>query len=130
MLGATLMLSLTALGVSGLIENMRRAVLDGAFARNWAMGLRTKATKSSDEAWERGHRAALPWLTATVVSTGLTAIGGLVLGVVAAAIDGPAILEGLALGLAIAAYAALMVLGSAAGLVADRAAKRTSAREH
>ncbi|WP_160168054.1 SdpI family protein [Nocardiopsis ganjiahuensis] len=38
--------------------------MSGNLGKNSAVGLRTRITKSSDTAWESGHRAAAPWLLA------------------------------------------------------------------
>ncbi len=39
---------------------MASASAKGALSRNGAIGVRTKATTSSDAAWDTGHRAAAP----------------------------------------------------------------------
>jgi hypothetical protein len=47
----------------------------GAIKRNRAIGIRTKHTLQSDEAWERGHRAAVPsLLTMVIIATGFAAV--------------------------------------------------------
>ncbi|WP_243791818.1 SdpI family protein [Saccharopolyspora gloriosae] len=38
--------------------------MSGNLGRNPAIGIRTRATKSSDAAWKAGHLAAGPWLMA------------------------------------------------------------------
>ena len=45
----------------------------GDLRRNHLFGMRTKATLSSDEAWEVGHRAALPYLVFACIA-GVVAI--------------------------------------------------------
>ncbi len=40
----------------------------GELDRNSALGIRTRATKASDEAWHDGHRAAGPWLRASMIA--------------------------------------------------------------
>ncbi|WP_225943658.1 SdpI family protein [Nocardiopsis terrae] len=61
--------------------------MSGNLGKNSAVGLRTRITKSSDAAWESGHRAAAPWLLAcaytgysssvlTVVFAVVAAVGG------------------------------------------------------
>ncbi|MFJ2744403.1 SdpI family protein [Streptomyces sp. NPDC087440] len=56
---------LLVLGAS--VHYLRKHVGTGAggVGRNAAIGIRTKATMASDAAWERGHAAAGPLLTAT-----------------------------------------------------------------
>lgn len=41
----------------------RSSFLNGGLERNSLVGIKTKVTKSSDRAWDAGHRAALPWLS-------------------------------------------------------------------
>ena len=45
--------------ISLLTLGMSRAISTGSLARNEAIGIRTKATLSSDDAWENGHKAAV-----------------------------------------------------------------------
>ncbi|WP_159942108.1 MULTISPECIES: SdpI family protein [unclassified Nocardiopsis] len=52
--------------VAGSTHYLRNATASGALERNALVGLRTSATMASDEGWREGHRAAGPWLTATV----------------------------------------------------------------
>lgn len=49
-----------------------RSIRSGTLDRNRAIGLRTRATLASDEAWHAGHRAALPIVqSGTVVGLGV-----------------------------------------------------------
>lgn len=87
---------------------------------NSVAGLRTKATKSSAEAWVAGHRAALRPAKVTVLVS-LTAVALSLLCLVASSA-----VAGMALPAAVlggAALAAVMVGSSWACLVADRAAR-------
>ncbi len=55
----------------------------GTLPRNGAIGIRTKATKSSDAAWDAGHRAAVPIMRWTtwfgLLMTAVTVIAVIVL---------------------------------------------------
>lgn len=73
--------------VSGVAHHIRNATMTGSLEKNSAVGLRTRVTKSSDVAWEAGHKAAAPWLLAcaytgyfssalTIVFAVLAAVGG------------------------------------------------------
>ena len=63
--------------LSLIIHFVRNEAVSGRLDRNSAIGIRTKATRSSDAAWLAGHRAAGPWLLVTAITgyvAGLTAI--------------------------------------------------------
>ncbi|WP_433546063.1 SdpI family protein [Streptomyces sp. CA-294286] len=47
------------------VHLVKNHVAKGGLGRNAAIGIRTRATTSSDTAWEAGHAAAAPLLTAT-----------------------------------------------------------------
>lgn len=61
---------------------MTSSIKSGTLTRNTAIGLRTKSTLASDESWEQGHKAALPYLTATSITgiVGAVVTGGLMIG--------------------------------------------------
>ncbi|MFJ3876583.1 SdpI family protein [Streptomyces sp. NPDC004126] len=63
---------LVALG--GVVHYLRNQVASGALGRNSAVGIRTAATMASDGAWQAGHAAAAPMLTAAFL-TAYTAAG-------------------------------------------------------
>ncbi|QBJ20555.1 SdpI family protein [Kocuria marina subsp. indica] len=46
--------------VLGVIFTVTRMGANGDMGRNGAVGIRTKATQRSDEAWRAGHAAAFP----------------------------------------------------------------------
>jgi uncharacterized membrane protein len=46
-----------------MVHYLKSQVASGNFGRNSAIGIRTKATMSSDAAWDAGHSAAAPMLT-------------------------------------------------------------------
>src|SRR5665648_1235955 len=50
---------------------------DDNFSRNRAIGIRTKHTLSSDEAWRRGHRAGWPWVLSAGIAAAVTGTAGL-----------------------------------------------------
>lgn len=49
-----------SLVVLGILYGVTRAGATGGMGRNGAIGIRTRATKRSDDAWQAGHAAALP----------------------------------------------------------------------
>ena len=48
------------MGVAILVTWLTWRAANGALGRNGLAGVRTRVTMSSDEAWQAGHRAALP----------------------------------------------------------------------
>jgi uncharacterized membrane protein len=62
----SLMASLvTATGVAILLAVVTTLAARGRLPRNAWAGIRTRRTTASDEAWVRGHRAAVPAVVAT-----------------------------------------------------------------
>ncbi|WP_431695963.1 SdpI family protein [Kocuria rhizophila] len=50
----------SSLVVIAILYGVTRAGATGGMGRNSAVGIRTRATKRSDAAWQAGHAAALP----------------------------------------------------------------------
>lgn len=58
-----LFLGFSLLLLAVVFQMMNRQVLAGELSNNGAFGIRTKATRSSDAAWQAGHLAAVPLTT-------------------------------------------------------------------
>ncbi|MFF0170464.1 SdpI family protein [Streptomyces prasinus] len=76
--GFTFGAGLMTLGVA--IHYMKSQVASGSIQRNSAIGIRTKATMSSDRAWQAGHASAAPMLTVTSLTAYATGAISLALG--------------------------------------------------
>ena len=92
---------------------------DDSVPNEWA-GMRTTATKSSPEAWVRGHRAAVPAATTTMRLGVLAAVTALVLALGSLVAEQIAVA---ALVVAIVGFVVVVVGCLYACLVADRAAR-------
>ncbi|KAA5828706.1 SdpI family protein [Saccharopolyspora hirsuta] len=62
--GNSLVLSLSLVFLSGVVHAIQRSIASGKLQRNGMLGIRTKVTMSSEEAWLAGHLAAWPWTRA------------------------------------------------------------------
>lgn len=102
-----------------VVVAMDRAIRGGSLARNGLVGFRTRATTSSDPAWEAGNAAALPVLRPAVVAA-LVAVAA---AVVVALVAPPSAREGVGLAAVGAGYAAVLGLVVIGGVRADRAAR-------
>ncbi|TXR55339.1 SdpI family protein [Quadrisphaera setariae] len=89
------------------------------------IGIRTRATKSSPEAWVGGHRAALP-LARTSGQLSLPFTAAVIAAVAAGA--SAVVPEATAAVLAAAGLLTVLGTGTAASIVADRAARRPQQR--
>ncbi|GAA4891196.1 SdpI family protein [Streptomonospora salina] len=117
-------LAIAAVGLaqtSGIAHFIMYATANGSLARNSAIGLRTRATTSSDAAWDASHAAAAPWLRACAYS-GYAAGALTVAGTVAAAVAGVP-RPGALLIVPGVGFAAVLALIVTAGVVADRAGR-------
>lgn len=77
-----------------VVQLVGRGAASGSIDRNSAVGIRTKATQSSDEAWRAGHVAAAPWLSATAITAGGAGVVtlGLSIALLATGRENPAVL--------------------------------------
>lgn len=106
--------------VCGLLARMTRL---HQLEPNGVIGLRTKATRSSPAAWQRGHDAARPWVLAAAGA----AIGAGVIFVLVGALSGASTAdEAVPTWSILVGYVAVSAVVVAAGVVADRAAKRVA----
>ncbi|MCG7291329.1 SdpI family protein [Corynebacterium afermentans] len=83
-MGSALAISALALlffGVNSLI--LCRKTVNGTNSRNDGFGIRTQATRTSDAAWNAGHRAAVPLLRAFGILDILFALLLVVIGLLA-----------------------------------------------
>ncbi|RKT82830.1 SdpI/YhfL protein family protein [Saccharopolyspora antimicrobica] len=120
--GNSLVLALGLVLMSGVVHGIQRSVASGNLKRNGMLGIRTKVTMSSDEAWEAGHLAAWPWTRAGVwvgyssaAVTAMIATGQLIAGT-----GSPLLLLLPAAGLVVVVV--LMLLGTRDANAAGRAA--------
>lgn len=104
-------------GASWGVWRITRAAAAGGIRANAALGLRTPATTASEEAWEEGHRAALPVVRPLCVAAAVLAVAGTLAG------SWPP------LGAALVLAAAALLVGAAVigGVVAHRAARLVQA---
>ncbi|MEU5282506.1 SdpI family protein [Streptomyces sp. CA-278952] len=66
--------------LGAVIHYMKSQVASGSIESNSVMGIRTKATMSSDRAWQAGHVSAAPMLTVTFLTAYVTGAISLALG--------------------------------------------------
>ena len=90
---------------------------DDNFSRNRAIGIRTKHTLSSDEAWRRGHRAGWPWVLSAGIAAAVTGTAGLSISLATRGVSEAVI--GI---LALVGFGAVLLLVVLSGVVANRAA--------
>ncbi|MEM7141693.1 MAG: SdpI family protein [Actinomycetota bacterium] len=114
---------LVVLTLTGLFQmRVARKLADGSIRRNWLMGVRTTATRSSDEAWLVAQKAG----EADLVRTGWTAIAtgpaAMLVAVAVGATDAERAMIGwgIALGIGMVALMAFAIRGTVRG---HRAAK-------
>lgn len=122
-MGTDLSLLIGVVMLSGLTAALASMCGKGALPRNGAVGIRTRATKSSDEAWDAGHRAAVPLMRRSAWFGLVMAVVTVVLVVVL----GPGEDPGWEVVVPIAGFIGVAVGLCLAGVVADRAAKAVGA---
>ncbi|MGW9403050.1 SdpI family protein [Arthrobacter sp. NPDC055585] len=104
--------------LAAVLGTVARFIGAGQLSRNQAIGIRTRATMTSDEAWTRGHEAALPWMRTAAL--GALAAGLACAGVGIAVTGEPDnVLTGV---LTLGGYALVTGLIITAGVAANRAA--------
>ena len=101
-------------GLSLLLGWISHASVHGGLDRNGLIGIRTRATMASDEAWRAGHRAAASSVGAAAWTSGVAGLAGGVLAVAGSE---------LAVALVAAGYAALIGFTVVAAVRAGRAAR-------
>lgn len=104
--------------VGPVIYLVTKQASQGSIDVNSAIGIRTRTTKSSQEAWEVAHRAALPWVSVAGLVTTATAAISLTALVLANAANGS---EYAPIVVLIAGYVGLLLLMSIATYVGNRA---------
>ncbi len=107
-----------------LVYVVTRQAARGSLDVNGGVGIKTTWTKSSSQAWEVGHRAALPWVRRCAVLCLATAVLALVLVVVGA--DDPLLGQTIPVALVIVGYGGLLVLMVVATTAANRAVRSLS----
>ncbi len=107
--------SLVSLGL--LLGWMAQASRGDGLERNSLIGIRTRATMASDDAWRAGHRAAAALLGVAAWSSGGIGVTGTVLAIAGSWLAGVAVAAG---------YLALVVLLVTATVRAGRAARAAS----
>lgn len=108
-------------GVAGAAFSVVHASIRRGLPRNSSLGIKTRATLASDEAWRAGHDAARPWLRSSAL-TAYTA--SVVCGAVALISQSPS--EGVVALVMLSGFAALITVLICAGVIAERAARSAS----
>ncbi|MFC3232086.1 SdpI family protein [Streptomyces nitrosporeus] len=117
---AGLVFAVGLLALGAVIHYVKNQVAGGKIQRNSVVGIRTRATMSSDGAWQAGHASAVPVLKATFLTAYATGATSLVLGLALSSGDAG---NPVAFIVPAAGYAVVLALLIAASLKADAAAR-------
>lgn len=113
------MIGLGMLGLVSLV--LMLSIRSGSLTRNLAIGIRTRYTLHSDEAWEAAQRSSRPYLLAiSVIAMGH--LGALL----AVELSGPS--EVIGNTLALSGFGVIVIISLLAGRSANQAAKAVIAR--
>ena len=104
------------------IHYVKNQVAGGAISRNSAIGIRTKATMASDRAWEAGHAAAGPMLTATCLTAYTAGVLTVAIGLASTLGD---VGKAVAIVVPLCGVGAVLTLLSTAAIKANSAARAT-----
>ncbi|MCX5069002.1 SdpI family protein [Micromonospora lupini] len=119
---ADIAISAGLLILSGVLHFVMAQTRNGRLDRNAAVGIRTKATMSTEVAWHAGHRAAAPWLLGAAIAgygSGILAVV-ISLGIGTAENRTPAPII-----IALSGYVVVLVVMLIAVSEANRSARRT-----
>ncbi|MBT2484184.1 MULTISPECIES: SdpI family protein [unclassified Microbacterium] len=103
-----------------IFGSMSRAMKNESFDRNRALGIRTRATLASDEAWSRGHIAPVPWVWSSAIAATVFGLALASLGFMGAEASNPAVIV-----ITLGGFASVLACLIISGIVANRAARAT-----
>jgi len=118
--GAIVMGALGLLLTGPLVHVVTKQASVGHIDVNSAIGIRTRTTTSSPQAWQVAHRAALPWVSAAALLSVATAVSSLTAAVLMRPVGAGALAPPVLLG---TGYVVLLVLLSVATSVGGRAVR-------
>jgi type III secretory pathway component EscU len=99
----------------GVVFFVTRSASRGDIEANAAIGIRTRLTRSSQQAWETAHRAALPYATAACLHAVATAVLSVTAVVLADTVGSSSTAPGVVLAAGYAGFLGVMVLATRAG---------------
>ena len=125
-LGAGLVSAAGLIAIAAACGTVARMTRTKQLQRNSWFGLRTRATRSSDEAWIVGHWAARRLLMIGAIAAGTIALVFLVLGVTYSGSDAN---DAVPLPVTVVGYLLVLGLIVAGGVKGEQAARRVMAEE-